>query len=378
MTNADTSRLLLSQPLTGTQPGSVFGETYACSVPRSVSVLINNFNYCSFVRSAIESALAQTRAAQVIVVDDGSSDGSKEQIASFGGRILSVFQPNGGQASAMNHGIRLATGDLVVFLDSDDLLESHAVERLLDLWRPATVLGQFPLTILDADGRPCGVYPDPPGTQLADGDVRSELLTTGSFPTNVTSGLAFARKALDYVAPIPERQFRNNPDGYLTRAVAFLGLVQRFDERLGFYRKHDRNESSVSASPEGLAAGFRKKIRWADAEFATTLELARRHGLRVAPDLGDNDPNYLGYRLFSVLLDPDTHPIPNDRRWALLSGYMQKRWRSAWPLHRKIMALTMAATATASPYRMSAVLIRWLHDSASRPAWLRALAPKRT
>ena len=115
------------------------------------------------VRAAIESALDQTRAAQVIVVDDGSSDGSKEQIASFGGRILSVFQPNGGQASAMNHGIRLATGDLVVFLDSDDLLESHAVERLLDLWRPATVLGQFPLTILDADGRSCGVYPDPPG-----------------------------------------------------------------------------------------------------------------------------------------------------------------------------------------------------------------------
>ena len=359
------------------RPGFSAGGSDVWTAPCSATILINNFNYRPFVETAIASALAQTHPAQVVVVDDGSTDGSQEVIAAFGDRVRAVYQRNGGQASAMNEGFRLATGDVVVFLDSDDFLEPHAVETLLSGWRPGTVLGQYPLTIVDVEGTARGVYPDPPHVGLADGNVREQLVATGSYPVTVTSGLAFARTVLDQVMPIPVGPFRNAADGYLTRAVAFLGRVQRFDERLGSYRQHGCNDSDVCAPPGGLAGGFRKKIRYAENEFFTTSELAIKHGLRVVADLGEHDPNYIGYRLFSLLLDPESHPLRQDRRWPLLRRYVAARWQSAWPIHRKILALTLATAASLSTSQMSTTWIRWLHDSSSRPSWLRALAPTR-
>ena len=359
------------------QPDVVFGETYACSSPQSVSILINNFNYQSFVGAAIESALGQTQPAQIIVVDDGSSDESREVISRFADRTHVVFKPNGGQASAMNEAFALATGDLVVFLDSDDLLAPNLVETLLTRWRPGTVLAQYPLSIIDASGASRGVYPDPPEIGLADGDVRPQLLTTGGFAVNVTSGLVFARRALEQVMPIPQRPFRNGADGYLTRAVAFLGPVQRIDTRLGSYRQHGRNDSDVCAVSAGLADGFRKKIRYAETEFFTTRTFAGKHGYSTPTDLGERDAQYIGYRLFSLLLEPQRHPIRSDRRWPLLRRYVQARWHSRWRTHRKLLALSLTGVATLAPTRLSSTLIRWLHDSTSRPSWLRMLTPKR-
>ena len=345
--------------------------------PRSVSIIVNNFNYERYVGAAIESALSQTRPAQVIVVDDASTDGSRGIIAAFGDRIEAVLKTtNGGQASAMNEGLRVATGDVVIFLDSDDLLAPHAVETLLAKWRPGTAMAQYPLTIIDANGTHLGVYPDPP-SGLAEGDVRSELLATGSFVTTVTTGLAFTRSALASVTPIPVQPFTFAADGYLTRAVAFRGTVQRLDALLGFYRKHGRNDSDVCAAPGGLGEGCRKKIRHADNEFRTTRDFAERSGFAVAPDLGERNPDYLGYRLFSLLLEPDAHPVPGDRRMTLLARYIVARWKSQWRLQRKVLAMTLATAASLGTPGVSRTLIRWLHDPKSRPAWFPTRTPQR-
>ena len=341
--------------------------------PQSASILVNNFNYDRFVGVAIESALTQTHPAQVIVVDDASTDGSRDVIEAFGERILAVFMPtNRGQVAAMNEGFRVATGDIVVFLDSDDVLEPTAVATLIAGWRAGTALAQYPLTIIDADGIPRGVLPDPP-TALADGDVRKELAANGTFAVNVTSGLAFERTALARVMPMPARVFRTTPDGYLVRAVAFLGTVQRFDLRLGSYRVHGRNDSDVCAAPGGLADGFRKKMRYAETEFETTRLMAAEHEIEVAPDLGERDPDYIGYRLFSLLLDPQSHPIKSDRRATLLGRYVKSRWKSPWPARRRVLAVTLATAASLGTRDISRTFIRWLHDSRSRPTWFRAL-----
>src|SRR5262245_61685550 len=88
-----------------------------------VSIIINNYNYGRFLEEAINSALDQTyRKTEVIVVDDGSTDNSRQVIADHNDQIITVLKDNGGQASAFNAGFIRSHGEIIIFLDSDDIL----------------------------------------------------------------------------------------------------------------------------------------------------------------------------------------------------------------------------------------------------------------
>lgn len=97
-------------------------------------VVITNYNYAAYVREAIESALAQTRAPrQVIVVDDGSTDDSAQLLTdSYGGdeRVTLIFSPNRGQLSAFALGSARAEADVVCILDADDLWTPSYLEQI--------------------------------------------------------------------------------------------------------------------------------------------------------------------------------------------------------------------------------------------------------
>lgn len=341
--------------------------------PRSASILINNYNYGQFVGLAIESALAQTHAAQVVIVDDGSTDQSRQVIDGYAGRVRAIYTPNNGQGAAMNAAFAEATGDLVMFLDADDMLAPTVVETLLREWQPGSVLLQYPLHIVDADGRRVGIHPDPPSS-LSHGDVRDELLRTGSFGANVTSGLAFLREALLPIMPMPVAKVRNAADGYLVRAVAFAGTVQRLEQPLASYRRHERNDSNVCAAPGGLADGFRKKIEYTRNELDVTREFAARHGLEARPDLGEQDADYVGYRLFLLLVEPTAQRLVGARRRDLLPRYLATRWASPWPVQRRLLAMGVAVAASVVPTAAARNLLTWLHDPESRPEWWRAIA----
>jgi glycosyltransferase involved in cell wall biosynthesis len=98
----------------------------------SVSVVIPCFNAEATVGEAIESALRQTwHDIEIIVVDDGSDDGSAELLRGFGARIRIESGPNRGASAARNRGTALATGAYVQYLDADDLLAPEAIERRL-------------------------------------------------------------------------------------------------------------------------------------------------------------------------------------------------------------------------------------------------------
>jgi glycosyltransferase involved in cell wall biosynthesis len=92
------------------------------SVSSLVSVIIPVFNGEKYLREAIESALGQTyKPVEIIVVDDGSTDGSAEIAKSFVPHVRYVFKSHGGLAAALNYGISLSRGDFLSFLDADDL-----------------------------------------------------------------------------------------------------------------------------------------------------------------------------------------------------------------------------------------------------------------
>lgn len=97
-----------------------------------VSVIIATHNRAKLVCEAVESVLAQTVPVhEVIVVDDGSTDETRQTLARFGNRIRAVFQSNQGASAARNLGMRLASGSWLAFLDDDDVwLEAKVAEQL--------------------------------------------------------------------------------------------------------------------------------------------------------------------------------------------------------------------------------------------------------
>ena len=99
-----------------------------------VSIIIPNFNQARFVVSAIESALGQTYPFfEIIVVDDGSTDNSREVVARFGNKVRYMWQKNQGLAGARNTGIKAAKGEFIGLLDADDEWERNFLDSMLAL-----------------------------------------------------------------------------------------------------------------------------------------------------------------------------------------------------------------------------------------------------
>ena len=97
-----------------------------------VSVIIPVYDGERYLAEAIDSLLAQTvPPLEVVVVDDGSTDGTAQIIRAYGAPVRYVHQPNAGQSAARNHGVRLARGDYIAFLDADDLVHPKKLERQL-------------------------------------------------------------------------------------------------------------------------------------------------------------------------------------------------------------------------------------------------------
>ena len=202
----------------------------------TVSVVITNFNYAWFVGDAILSALDQEEPTEVIVVDDGSTDGSAAVIGAFGTRITALLTGNGGQAAAFNAGWRAAHGEVVMFLDADDVLAPTAVRAVAAAFAADPGLGrvQFPLRLIDEHGRPLDATMPGGGKRLFSGDPRPRLVTC---PDDIvwqpTSGNAFARRALEAVLPMPEEPYRICADYYLSNLTALHGDVAVLDDAAG-------------------------------------------------------------------------------------------------------------------------------------------------
>jgi glycosyltransferase involved in cell wall biosynthesis len=120
-----------------------------------VSAIIPTYNRMEAVRRAIESVLAQTYAEiEIIVVDDGSMDETRDVAASYGHSIKYLYQRNQGPAVARNTGILAVKGQLLAFLDSDDLWAPDKVERQVDVFmkNPSCFICATGHKVVDGDG----------------------------------------------------------------------------------------------------------------------------------------------------------------------------------------------------------------------------------
>ncbi|GAB4375670.1 MAG: hypothetical protein Kow0062_14970 [Acidobacteriota bacterium] len=128
----------------------------------AVSVIIPAWNRAATIAGAVDSALRQTVApCEVLVVDDGSTDGTAEIAGQRSAAVRVVRRPRGGVSAARNRGLAEARGDLVLFLDSDDRLAPDALERGLAALDETLTMLVFSARRLDADDRDLGVWTKP-------------------------------------------------------------------------------------------------------------------------------------------------------------------------------------------------------------------------
>jgi len=208
-----------------------------------VTVIINNFNYGRFLAPAIDSALAQCYPnLQVIVVDDGSTDDSREVISRYGDRIIPVLKDNGGQASALNAGFAQSRGSWIVLLDSDDLFLSSKVQTLVAYARRFPLAGMIAhnFDFCDEEGN-ATVFSRPTAAAVRLIDDRAKA-RRGKFSTYLppTSALALQRDAAAKIFPLPD-DIRISADAFIQMAGLALTPVLLIPESLAIQRIHSKN-----------------------------------------------------------------------------------------------------------------------------------------
>jgi glycosyltransferase involved in cell wall biosynthesis len=281
-----------------------------------ISVCITNYNYGRFLPAAIESVLAQTYSnVELVVVDDGSTDDSRAVIQVYGDRVRSILQERTGQAGAGWAAVQVARGDVVVFLDADDMLDPEICGHIADTFgrEPKLVVVQWRLRTIDADDRPLArVLPPRPGL-LPAGDLSEHVLHVRNWHYQLASGVAYAMWAVRKLLPadLPDGE-HHAADHWLNELIPLLGPIHSLDQVGGAHRIHGGN---FSAFPKSSADWPRRLITLTLNSHEHVRRLATELGRQCPKDARElRDPALLGWRLWSLTVDPERHPFATDNR----------------------------------------------------------------
>jgi len=322
----------------------------------SVDVVVTNHNYGRFLPQAIESACAQTHPdVQVVVVDDGSTDDSREVLRRYEDRVEVVLKEQGGQASALNAGIARCRGEVLLVLDADDVLRPYAAARVAAAFAAGPRLSkvQFPMEIVDAEGNPTGAVKPGGHLRAPVGDQRrAELAYPFDLPWLPGGGTGFRTEAVRRILPIPAAEYpRSGADWYLVHLTALLGEAALLDEVCASYRVHGANAYEQDREEIDLDH-VRTAIRFAGATtrsleaLADRLELQRPRRILSCADLAN--------RLVSLRLEPQRHPVPSDRRRGLVGDAVRAtRRRSDVAVPMKALFVTWFGLEAIVPKRLA-------------------------
>lgn len=275
----------------------------------TVSVVVPCKNMAAYVGAAIDSALAQTRPPyEIIVIDDGSTDDTRDVVSRFGGSVKLLDGPGRGSAISRNVGILAATGEFIAFLDADDL------------WYPQHL--ELQITRMLREGRDFSFSdfhrttdPSEPGagmhagyTQVAEGHVFSNLLRENFVPTS--SGIV--RRSLLAHTGLFKPHLRGGQDFDLWLRIARRAEFTWLRPCLVFLRHHAGNITGSSNYP------YYHALVWE--------EIRREHA-----DCEPNDLHYIRYRLGRAEYDAGRHAIRQEefgkaRRYLFMSILHRYKW----------------------------------------------------
>ncbi len=222
-----------------------------------VSVIIPNYNYSQYLREAIDSVLAQTyEQIEIVVVDDGSTDGSPEVLDSYDDRIVAIFQTNCGVSTARNNGVSRSRGEFIAFLDADDAWLPAKIESQMKMFQADAEIGLVHVGVVEIDGSGKSLFER---TNGMDGWV-SEALLRFERPVILGggSGLMVPRRVFEEVGGF-DTQLSTSADWDMFYQICSRYSVGFVSEILLKYRIHSSNmHGNIAAMEHDMMIGFEK------------------------------------------------------------------------------------------------------------------------
>lgn len=305
-----------------------------------VSVVVDTYNHEAFISEAISSVLEQEYqlgAVEVLVVDDGSRDGTAKKLSAFRDRVRIVRKENGGQASALNLGVTLAKGDIIAFLDGDDWWHPKKLQAVVGYLLQNPAVGMVGHGIVEVGAGGTRVLR--PG-ELIRFDLKSESGAATFKQVTCflgTSRLTCRRSVLERLLPIPEALVIE-ADEYLFTLGGAVAEVAVLDEPLCYYRLHSQNlyqfknydparlrrKQLVVAKLADALPSRLKELGVSDANAYKTIENTAQdaHRLGLAVHGG-----YIG-----AAFGPE---------WALVRAYAKELPLARWPVKAVMLLLAL-------------------------------------
>jgi glycosyltransferase involved in cell wall biosynthesis len=332
---------------------------------KTASIIINNYNYDRFLRVAIDSAINQTYPnTEVIVVDDGSTDRSRDIITEYGDRIIPILQENGKQGKAFNSGFSVSKGDIVIFLDSDDYLLPHAVEKIVRVWKPNLAKVHYRLSVVDIDGQSLGYSLPQGGFPLSTGNIAENLLHGQGYSSTPTSGNALNRKAMEPLFPIPD-EYKLTSDDYLSTLIPFYGEILAIEEELGGYRIHDSNQWALATVSSDR---FRRFLKHDNQVQILIAKKSKELGLQLPEDFVYRSVGRFRVRLVSLRLDPANHEFPSDNAVQLIQWGIRALWKySDYNWQKRTIHSLWFLWVGLLPISLAKPAITWSYTPQNRP-----------
>ncbi|NJM68810.1 MAG: glycosyltransferase [Scytonema sp. RU_4_4] len=251
-----------------------------------VSILINNYNYGRFISEAIDSALNQTYPhIEVIVVDDGSTDNSREIINNYKDKIIPVLKDNGGQASAFNAGFAATKGDIICILDADDIALPEKVTEVVNIFREHLDIDwcfhSLKITDIKTGAVLKRVHRDNAYTPITKHkerenlsrkcDFRLHMIKKGKAPfiAPASSGLCFTSSFIKQILPLPVYEaHKTSADRCLTFTAIALSKGFFLDKELTVQRIHGNNAyTAMDGRQQYMARAILIMANWMRAKF---------------------------------------------------------------------------------------------------------------
>lgn len=267
----------------------------------TVSVVIPCYNAGPFLKETLESALHQTAPpAEIIVVDDGSTDGSAEVAESFGPPVRVIRQPNSGESVARNKGIETATSDWIAFLDADDLWKPDKLEKQLAATSDEVIAVHTEVEVFGATSSKSNIRRTP-----AEERYRTEFVAVTN-PFYGPSSSLLVRRSLPVRFPTWTRFAE---DLVYCLELIQLGEVTLVPEHLTLYRRHSRSQSADCKARVHWHNSVEAWMERSDHVSEDQIQAIREGWLRVLVTHG----------------------------WKFKE---ERNWRQYWPIHEHLKAFS--------------------------------------